>query len=224
MAVSSADSGRRLSPARGWLLFISCCSVAVVAHGAGPNRADLQPIEVVAASSDIDLRENTATLRQVTITQGTVKVRANEAHVTGGVEDFQNNRWVLQGDVRITLDGGSLRADEAEVRFADNRIVNAVIKGSPACFQQKLENNEGTARGRAQQIDYDVEAETVRLQRDAFLTDERNNITGQKLVYSIRDQRVLADASDQGDERVHITINPRTPQLPPKETVDPCPR
>lgn len=200
-----------------------CCCVAVVAHGAGPNRSNL-PIEVDADFTAIDLRENTATLRDVRITQGTVKVQAREAHVTGGVENFQNNKWVLKGDVRIMLEGGTLRADEAEVRFANNRIVNAVIKGSPACFQQKLEGNEGTARGRAQQIDYDVEAETVRLLRDAFLTDERNNITGQKLVYSIRDQRVVADASDQNDERVHILINPNTSGSAPKETVDPCPR
>jgi len=49
----------------------------------------------------------------------------------------------------------------------------------------------------------------VRLRRDAYLTDGRNDISGETLVYSIRDQRVLANAEEQGDERVHITINPR---------------
>jgi lipopolysaccharide export system protein LptA len=45
---------------------------------------------------------------------------------------------------------------------------------------------------------------------DAYLTDGRNDIHGQTLVYSIRDQRVLAEASAQGQERVRITINPRS--------------
>ncbi|NJO13316.1 MAG: hypothetical protein HC872_07480, partial [Gammaproteobacteria bacterium] len=77
-----------------------------------------------------------------------------------------------------------------------------------ASFEQKLENGD-TARGRADDIEYDFDEATVRLSRDAYLTDGRNDISGETLVYSIRDERVLANAEEQGDERVHITINPR---------------
>ena len=39
-------------------------------------------------------------------------------------------------------------------------------------------------------------------------------LSGRTLVYSTRDQRVLANPQDQGDQRVRITINPQSPQGP----------
>jgi lipopolysaccharide export system protein LptA len=60
----------------------------------------------------------------------------------------------------------------------------------------------------------------VQLVEDAYLTDGRNDIHGQTLVYSIRDQRVLAEASAQGQERVRITINPRSMEEEKKPEAD----
>ncbi len=187
-----------------------CLAVALVAvaqdvDAAGPPRRSELPIDVDAASSDFDYRNNTLLFREVIITQGDVQVRSDQATATG--LDFENSQWVFRGNVRMKVDGGSLASDEAQVSFVDNRIARAVITGSPASFEQKLENGE-PASGRAGTIEYDFNDSTVRLRRDAFLTDGRNDISGETLVYSIRDQRVLANAEEQGDERVHITINP----------------
>lgn len=210
MAVSSPDSRRGRHPAAlALVLLIAVCCLSTGAFGVGPRRSG-QSIEVDASFTEIDLRNNTALLREVTIRQGDVKVQADEATATGGVENFDNNQWVLKGNVRITMPSGMLLADEAIVSFVDNRIARAVITGSPASFEQKLEDSSEVARGRADSIEYDVGADTVRLLRDAFLTDGRSQIRGQTLVYSIRDQRVLANATEQGEEPVHITINPRT--------------
>jgi len=175
------------------------------AEAAGPNRSDL-PINVDAASSDFDYKNNVLLFREVIITQGEVQVRADNATATG--LDFNSSEWVLRGNVRIRVEGGSLTSNEARVNFASNRIANARIVGSPASFEQKLENGD-MARGRAGDIEYDFTGATVRLRRDAFLTDGRNDISGETLVYSIQDERVLANAEEQGDERVHITINPK---------------
>lgn len=220
MAVSSPESRRGRSPvARVLALLIGACCLSVVAFGAGPRRSE-QSIEVAASFTEIDLRNNTALLREVTIKQGDVRVQANEATASGGVENFDNNQWVLKGNVRITMPSGMLLADEATVSFLDNRIARAVITGSPASFEQKLEDSNELARGRAGSIEYDVDAETVHLLHDAFLTDGRNDIRGQTLVYSIRDQRVLANATEQGEERVHITINPRALENEPRPPGD----
>jgi len=187
-------------------LALACCAFAPsAAHAAGPRRGEL-PIDVDAASSDFDYRNNALLFREVIITQGAVQVRANEATATG--LDFENSEWVFRGNVRIRVEGGSLNSDEARVSFVSNRIARAIISGSPASFEQELENDD-MARGRAGTIEYDFDDSTVRLRRDAYLTDGRNDISGETLVYSIRDQRVLANAEEQGDERVHITINPR---------------
>ncbi len=200
-------------------LALLACSACLLceARAAGPRRADL-PISLDAASSDFDYRNNTLRFRQVRIVQGTVHVEADEATATG--LNFENSRWEFRGNVRIEVDGGSLTSGEAQVTFANNQITSALITGSPASFEQKLRDS-GIARGRAGRIEYDFTAGTVRLVDDAYLTDGRNDIHGQTLVYSIGDQRVLAEASEQGAERVRITINPRSVEDEQKKAADP---
>src|SRR5580765_5703258 len=78
------------------------------------NSAGLQsnlPILVVANSSEIDARKNHVLLHSVTITQGTLRVEANEAEATG--LNFDNSQWQLTGDVHIKMEKGSLTSDRA---------------------------------------------------------------------------------------------------------------
>lgn len=206
MAVSCADLHRASATRRHWILF-ALLAAGSVASAASPKRDDLR-IEVDAASTEIDFRNNTAVLRTVVIREGDVRVEANEATATGGVDNFENNQWVLTGTVRIHMTNGSLEANRAVVSFVDNRIVRTVITGSPSSFEQKIEETGDLARGRAETIEYDVVGGKVRLQGDAYLTDGRNEITGETLVYSIVDQRVLASEEEQGGKRVHFKINP----------------
>ncbi len=189
-----------------------------VGHSAGPKQSHL-PINVDAESSDFDYAKNSLLFRKVRVSQGTTIVEAEEATATG--LNFENSRWVFRGNVKISVDSGFLSSDEAAVNFADNQIARAEISGSPAQFEQKLENSEDVAHGRAGSIEYDFATETIRMLQDAYLTDGHNDIRGQTLVYSIRDQRVLANASDQGDERVRITINPRSVERKPATTDHP---
>lgn len=191
---------------------------AVPAHGAGPPRQSDLPISLDAASSDFDYKNNTLRFRQVRIVQGTVQVEAEEATATG--LNFENSRWEFRGNVRIHVEGGSLTSNEAEVTFVNNQIAKALITGTPATFEQKLKDTEDIAKGRAGRIEYDFTAGSVQLVEDAYLTDGRNDIHGQTLVYSIRDQRVLAEASAQNQERVRITINPRSVEEQKKPEAD----
>jgi lipopolysaccharide export system protein LptA len=208
MAASSPRAGSSPRRARLLLLALAIGSAGLIsAHAAGPRQSDL-PISLDAASSDFDYRNNTLRFRQVRIVQGTVRVDADEATATG--LNFENSRWEFRGNVHIEVEGGSLASNDALVTFVDNQIATAVITGSPATFEQKLKESEDIAQGRAGRIEYDFTAGNVRLVEDAYLTDGRNDIHGQTLVYSIRDQRVLAEASEQGQDRVRITINPRS--------------
>ncbi len=199
-------------------LFLALLLFTSVGNGAGPKGPDL-PINVDAESSDFDYAKNSLLFRKVRVTQGKTSVEADEATATG--LNFENSRWVFRNNVKITVESGSLSSDEAAVTFKDNQIARAVITGSPAQFEQKLENSEDIAHGRAGSIEYDFTTQTIRMLQDAYLTDGHNDIRGQTLVYSIRDQRVLANAGDQGDERVRITINPRSVERKPTTTDHP---
>lgn len=202
-----------------WAAALIACLLCLPdeAGAVGPRREEL-PISLDAASSDFDYRNNTLRFRQVRVVQGTVSVEADEATATG--LNFENSRWVFRGSVRMEVDGGSLTADEAQVTFADNQITSALITGSPASFEQKLRDSTDIARGSAGLIEYDFARGTVQLARDAYLTDGHSDIRGQTLVYSIRDERVLANASQQGNERVRITINPRSVEEAQTERAD----
>jgi len=177
------------------------------------------PINLEAASTDFDYRNNTLLFRRVKISQGTLQVEAQEASATG--LEFENSQWSFKGQVRITVPDGKLASDLATVAFRDNEIARAVVQGGPATFEQRLEDGR-LAKGRAKSIEYDVRAGTARLVGDAWLSDSRNEISGNTLVYDIARQRVAANPDETDPGGVRITINPQekkpaTPAPTPKE-------
>lgn len=189
------------------------------AEGAEEKRQ--RPIELNAASTDVDYRASRVRFRDVVVSQGDTSVRAERAEATG--LDFDDSTWTFEGDVRIAVENrGTLRSDRAIVEFTDNRIARARIIGTPAEFEQQRSEADVMAHGRAGTIEYTVDDGIVRLSENAWLTDGRNEITGPVLVYDIRAERVQAAGEPGGDERVRITINPdqRAPapqEKPPEE-------
>lgn len=172
-----------------------------------------QPISLDAASSDFDYKNNALRFREIRLSQGVLRVEANEALATG--LNFDNSQWTFQGAVKISTADGLLTSDQATVDFRDNNLARAVINGSPATFsQQRAAAAAGgkprLVRGAAGRIDYDLAAGTVRLSESATLSDGANEIAGRTLVYGLRDQRVLANPGEQSTERVRITIQPGT--------------
>ena len=213
MADSIPEAPRRL--AAGLLL---CCTVAVAAGAAqSATRSAQEPINLEAASSDFDYRNNSLLFRRVRITQGPLQVEAQEARATG--LNFENSEWTLKGAVTITVPDGKLASADARVIFRDNEIVSAVIHGAPASFEQRLKDSQQLAQGEATTIDYNVREGTVRLAGDAWLTDGQNVIRGSTLVYDIGGQRVVANPGGSDPGGVRITINPRqeTAPSPPRE-------
>ena len=165
-------------------------------------------ITLDAASSEVDYRSNTLLFRDVIITQGGARIAAQRARATG--LDFNDSTWTFSGVVRIDVNGGALRSDEATVVFERDRISRATIRGQQAEFEQVLKNG-GKARGRAGTIIYEMAAGTVTLREEAWLSDdERSEIRGDQLVYDVREQRVQAGQPAGSSERVRIIIRPRS--------------
>jgi lipopolysaccharide export system protein LptA len=193
-----------------------------------PRDARKLPIDV--ASSHVDYKGDTVVFQNIVITQGDTRVQADHAHATD-IDDFQNSRWTFEGNVRINGEQhGSLHSDQAVVEFRNNHISKATINGNPAEFEQRRADNDQTARGRAQQIVYDLSDGTVVLSNgscrspspgggaataerdkcDAWLSDGHNEISGPQLVYNIREARIQASTQQGSDERVHIILAPHS--------------
>lgn len=214
MATSTRNAGGR----RASLLF-GCALLASAPAWAATTHDAQAPINLEAASTDFDYRNNTLLFRRVRISQGTLQVEAEEASATG--LEFENSQWSFKGQVRITVPDGRLASDLATVTFRNNEISHAVVQGGPATFEQRLEDGR-LAQGHAKSIEYDVRASTVRLLGDAWLSDSRNEIRGNTLIYDIAKQRVAANPDETDPGGVRITINPQDkktvkPEPPPQE-------
>jgi lipopolysaccharide transport protein LptA len=172
--------------------------------GAANRTAD---VVLDAASSEVDYASNRYLFRDVTITQGEIRVTADEAQASG--TDFNNALWEFKGKVRIKLPGGALRSNSARVQFRNNIIATAQILGTPAEFEQQRSIASEPARGRAVTIEYNVTTNTIRLLANAWLSDGRNEISGSELVYDLAAQKVQAQTKPGDDGRVRITIRPQ---------------
>src|ERR1700690_4492216 len=91
------------------------------AHALGAATAPAGPINLDAQSSELDLRTNNVYFRKVRIVQGADSVTADQGQATRGAlsdKGFDSSLWVFRGNVKITMEGGLLTADEAQVNFA----------------------------------------------------------------------------------------------------------
>lgn len=181
-------------------LALPASSQAIAAH------VEQQAISLDAQSSELDYKNNNLLFHKVRITQGNMSVAADQAQATG--LDFENSHWVFRGNVKITLDQGQLTSEEAEITFAKKLLSKAIVNGKPAAFEQHIAKTGKLAQGRADSIDYDVAKGVVHLSKNAWLSDGQNEIRGESLKYNVLAQNIVAEASEQGSQRVHIIITP----------------
>ena len=223
MAASHPDPAACRSASVGLAAVAALCLWAAAAASTAAQPAKGRAAEIVldAASSDVDYRSNTLLFRDVVITQGPLRVQAERARATG--LDFKDATWTFSGKVRIDVQGGTLRSDEAVVNFVGNQLARATVRGKPAQFEQSLKSG-GKAQGRAGSLLYETRSGTVTLREGAWLSDGRSEIRGQQLVYDIAAQRVQAGKATGSDERVRIVIRPQgTPETKPAPQTEPPP-
>ncbi|HWX37238.1 MAG TPA: lipopolysaccharide transport periplasmic protein LptA [Steroidobacteraceae bacterium] len=204
----AASTPRSLSEYCAWpaLALLALALLAPPASAAVPAKAEPQTIVLDAQSFEMDLKTNNLIYRKVRIAQGNMSVAADQAQGNG--LDFENSHWVFRGNVKITMDQGLLTSDEAEITFAKKLLSKAVVNGKPAAFEQRIAKTGKLAQGHADSIDYDVTKEVVHLSKNAWLSDGEREIQGESLKYNVLAQNIIADASEQGSQRVHIIITP----------------
>lgn len=187
-------------------LLLALLVLAPLGQAGAQDRSSL-PISVDADS--LAYEAQTVVFRDIVITQGDLRVQAQNARAVGGV-NFDNAKWTFQGNVKIFVEQrGNLSSDQAVVDFLDNQISKATITGRPAQFEQKRADNQGVARGRAGEIVYEVTAGTVSFANEAWVSDGRTEIAGPLIVYDIRAEQVKAAAKPGEKERVRIIIGPK---------------
>jgi lipopolysaccharide export system protein LptA len=201
-----ADSNPKLRVAAALALGLTLAAPAV--RAAAPATPAI--IALDAQSSELDLKTNNMYFRKVRIAQGPMSVSADQGQATREAlqGSFENSLWVFRGNVKITMDQGLLTADEAQIDFIKKLLSKAVAHGKPAEFEQKIEKTGKIAHGHADTIDYDAAKGVVKLTTNAWLSDGQNEVHGESLKYNVLAQSIVADAAEQGSQRVHIIITP----------------
>ena len=174
--------------------------LALAAEGDDPL-----PISLDAESSSFDQPTITVVFRKLQITQGDVRISADEAVASG--LDFERSEWRFTGHVKVTVDSASIEADSADVIFEAHSLLAVELRGSPAVFEDLSTTSELPIRGGANRLSFDNVDRTLRMTEGAWLSEGPNEFTGCDLIYDLEQEQITSGTSECG-EPVVITIIP----------------
>jgi lipopolysaccharide transport protein LptA len=183
-------------------LILAC--IAALGPATAQQAAQQQPIVINSVFSNIDYRTNTAVFTDIVVSQGGTRLTAERASTTG--VGFTQSQWNFAGRVVIVLQQrGTLRADQAIVRFRNGEVTEVTAIGAPAEFEQQPADSRQPGHGHADRIAYELKQDTVHLYGHAQLSNGRDaEISAPVLVYNFRDEGLHAETP--GERRVHTTI------------------
>lgn len=131
-----------------------------------------------------------------------VRADRSEFDQKAGTQTLTGNVEITQGSIKIT-------ADRISISLQNNALSRIEGSGSPIHFQQ--ENDAGELiTGIAEKISYDAITGTLILAGGATLTQPRQQLTSERIVFDSHSQKVSADGGDDSG-RVSIRIQPPTP-------------
>lgn len=172
--------------------------------------ASQEEMRFQADSADLDLRTNRSKSYNVTMTQGSWTLIADEATLEW--QDDTSGEWQLSGKVRLRGPGSEIDADAAEVLVASNRIESVNLTGRPATFRQYIEQQGKVAEGKAHAIQYDLNSNSVSLKGNAFITMGQYELTNATIVYKLNQQKVIANNPAPSTGRVKGRIKRQADQ------------
>ncbi len=167
------------------------------------------PISLHADSTDYDGKGQMLVFEGLRLTQGNIGIEADRGRASK--LDFEDSVWRFEGNVVIDIDGGRIRCDTADLRFANHELTFATITGSPATYELRRPGSDETTYAEAGRLDYDLTAGTLRFSEQAKIIEGGNQIASNLLIYDIAEQRINAQSAADGRDKVQITYTPKEP-------------
>ena len=160
------------------------------------------PINLDADSSEFDRQANRLIFLGLRMTQGGLGIEADR----GEAErlDFENSRWEFKGNVRIEREAEQAWCEDAVLFFDDHQLTRAEMTGEPVRFQQVRED-EGLTEGQADNMEYDPVNGLVKMSGDAWISDGRNEVRGDRITYDLNKEQITAEGDASGQVRMKIT-------------------
>ena len=150
-------------------------------------------------------------------TQQEIRISSDKASL-----DREKGLIVYTGNVKMNQGTLSIEADKVTLIRNEQGLQKVTAKGQPAKYEQILSENEDKTHAYGNTIIYRTDIEKLTLIENAGLEKSGNLFTGEKIVYSIKDQQVQADGQSQEKSggRIKMVIQPQDAQADASDNGD----
>jgi len=176
------------------------------------------PISLDAESTDYDGKNSMLMFKGLRLSQGNIGIQADVGRASK--LDFDDSVWQFTGNVIIDVENGHIECDTADLQFINHQLRLADIEGTPATFELTRAGSDDTTYAEAGKLRYDLLAGTIEFSENAKITESGNQISSSYLVYNIQEQRINAQSSGEGENRVKIIYTPRDADSAPADAED----
>jgi lipopolysaccharide transport protein LptA len=176
-----------------------------VALAAGAQNDDAgDELQFSADTVVLDGPTNMMRAQQPRITQGNLRIAAEDALATG-FEFDEAGELRLTGNVRVEVDAASMEANSAVFTYANGQLSRGELEGTPVSFSEIDAATQRKVTGYAGKISYDSVAGTLRMSGNASVQMETREVLGCDLIYDLRAERVTSGSADCEDKfRVRV--------------------
>jgi lipopolysaccharide transport protein LptA len=189
----------------------------VVGFAADAQNTAVEELVLDSQSLSFDGQAKLFELHAPQITQGSLRIQADDALATG-VDFNAQSEWTFTGNVRITIETTEINAASARFTFEQKRLARGELEGSPVTFTDVDAAQQTTVTGQAQKMSYDSIARTIRLTDTARMQRDNVEFQGCDLIYDFGAERVTSGSADCADRFRVIARKdqPSSPAPPPQ--------
>lgn len=132
-----------------------------------------------------------------------IEIQANSAErdAKTGVTTYTGNVDIQQGSIHIS-------ASKVILDSKNNALTEINASGAPATYHQQLTGPSDVVDAQASTIHFNVAKDLITLQGNSSLKQQSGNISGDRIEYDIKTERVRAQAAESGsaDNNRRITV------------------
>jgi lipopolysaccharide transport protein LptA len=197
----SARNSRRWAGLSTMAMLAVAASTSYAQTGLPELQTDM-PITIDAESSEFDYETSRLVFHGLRMDQGNLGIEADVAETDK--LDFTNGLWIFTGNVIIEAENAKLFCDEAKLTFINHQLITAELSGTPARFEQVIEEPRQTNSGEANNILYKLDTGKLELREDARFSDGANEISGDLITYDIAAKHITAGSGSSGPVKILI--------------------
>lgn len=149
-------------------------------------------------------------------TQQEVVILSDRAEI-----DRKTGIVIYEGHVVLTQGTLRIESDRLTIIRNDNVLEQAIAEGQPARYQQQVTPEKPLTKAAGNRIDYFANRREVTVKGEAWLEQDGNTFSGEKLLYNMADETVKAtgsaasgEVSKDGNNRIRMVIQPHSQSTP----------